>query len=120
MLSRKSLMPWLCRFEETLCISLTPSLPPFAGVHHEVAAAAAAPHAEQDAVAFDFLAAFHRFVGAFDALAIDFQNDIAWTQSHRSRRRSRIHVHHERTLDLRRDVELLPVARVEVFDDDAV
>src|SRR2546425_9569888 len=98
MLSRKSLMLWLCRFAARLCISLTLALAPFTGVHHQVAAAAAAPNAEQHAVTFDGLAAFHRFVGAVDALTIDFENNIARTQSRRSRRRSGVHVHHDRAL----------------------
>src|SRR5882672_10644034 len=120
MLSRKSLMLRPCCFEATLCISSTPSLRTFAGVHHEVAAATAAPHTEQHAVTFDFLAAFHRFVGAVYALAIDFENDIARTLPRRSRGRSRINVHNECALNLVGNVELPAVTRVEVLDDDAV
>src|SRR5439155_15082168 len=93
---------------------------PFTGVHHQVATAAAAPNAEQHAVAFDFPAALHRFVGAVDALAIDFENDIARTQPRRSRRRSVIHVHHERALNLIGNVELPAITGVGVLDDDAV
>src|SRR5437016_14471652 len=113
MLSRKSLMLWLCRFAARLCISLTLALALFAGVHHQVAAAATAPDAEQHAVTLDGLAAFHRFVGAVDALTIDFKNDIARTQSRRSRRRCGIHVHDERAVNLIGNVELPAVTRVE-------
>src|SRR5437762_967377 len=106
MLSRKSLMLWLCRLEAKLRISSTGAVALFAGVHHEVAAATAAPHTEQHAITFDFLAEFHRFVGAVYALAIDFENDIARTQSRPCRGRSGINVHHERALNLIGNVEL--------------
>src|SRR6266404_8150633 len=105
MLSRKSLMLWMPLQSEAV-YSSTPSLAPFAGVHYQVAAAAAAPHAEQHAVAFDFFTALHGFVRCGHSLPVDFQDHVAGAQSRCGRRRSRVNVHHKRALDLIGDVEL--------------